>query len=56
MYVVIEVPEITDDPSGFPRYWLKTMFIGSVSNSYQVNALTSTSIRPARHAQGDLAL
>ena len=45
MSVVIEVPEITDNPSGFPQYWLKTMFIGSVSNSYQVNALTSTYIR-----------
>lgn len=45
MYVEIEIPEIKDYPQGFPGYWVKTLFIASVSNSYQVNALASTYIR-----------
>ncbi len=31
--------------SGFPQYWLKTLFIQSPSNRYQINALSSTYIR-----------
>lgn len=45
MYVTIEVPEIVEFPKGFPSYWVKTMFIGSVSADYKINALASTYMR-----------
>ncbi|HPF59719.1 MAG TPA: hypothetical protein P5149_03745 [Candidatus Competibacteraceae bacterium] len=45
MYISIEVPEICEYPQGFPKYWLKSMFIGTVSQNYQVNALVGTYIR-----------
>jgi len=41
----IEVPEIDEYPRGFPAFWLKTLFVGNVSQSFQVNALASTYIR-----------
>ena len=45
MYVEIELPAITGYSQGFPQYWLKTMFIQSPSNRYQINALSSTYVR-----------
>lgn len=45
MYVHIEAPEIVEYKSGFPQYWLKSIFIQSVSTRYQVNALASTYVR-----------
>jgi hypothetical protein len=45
MYVSINVPEIDEYPKGFPQYWLKTLFISSVSSSFQINALASTYVR-----------
>jgi len=45
MYVSIEVPEIDEYPNGFPRYRLKGLFIGPVSSSFQINALSTTYIR-----------
>lgn len=45
MYVTIDVPEISDYPKGFPSFWLKTVFVGAVSQNYQVNALVNTYIR-----------
>ena len=45
MYVSIEVPEIDEYPNGFPLHWLKVWFIGSVSSSFQINALATTYIR-----------
>lgn len=45
MYVHIEAPEITEYAAGFPQYWLKSIFIQSVSTRYQVNALASTYVR-----------
>lgn len=45
MYVHIEAPEITDYRAGFPQFWLKSLFIQTVSTRYQVNALASTYVR-----------
>jgi len=45
MYMSIEIPEIDDYPKGFPAFWLKTLFVGTVSQNYQVNALASTYVR-----------
>lgn len=45
MYVTIEVPEIREFPRGFPKFWLKSLFIRTVSSNYQVNALASTYVR-----------
>lgn len=45
MYVHIEAPEITEYQAGFPQFWAKTLFIQTVSTSYQVNALASTYVR-----------
>lgn len=45
MYVHIEAPEIVEYASGFPQYWLKSIFIQRVSTHYQVNALASTYVR-----------
>ncbi|MEY4316687.1 MAG: hypothetical protein RI902_495 [Pseudomonadota bacterium] len=45
MYVEIEAPEIQEYGQGFPRFWLKSIFIASVSTQYQVNALASTYVR-----------
>jgi hypothetical protein len=45
MYVSIDLPDITDYPTGFPQYWLKSIFVRTVSANYQVNALASTYVR-----------
>jgi hypothetical protein len=45
MYISIEVPDITDYPKGFPQYWLKALFVRSVSTDYQVRALAGTYVR-----------
>lgn len=45
MYVEFDLPEIPEHASGFPQYWLKSLFIQSPSNRYQINALTSTYVR-----------
>lgn len=45
MYVEFNLPEIPEHSSGFPQYWLKTLFIQTASNRYQINALTSTYVR-----------
>ena len=45
MYVHIEVPEIPEYASGFPQYWVKSLFIQPVSTRYQVIALASTYVR-----------
>lgn len=45
MHMSIEVPELTEYPKGFPSFWVKTLFIGSVSQDFQVNALASTYVR-----------
>lgn len=45
MYVEFDIPEITEYKAGFPEYWLKSLFIRSPSDRYQINALTSTYIR-----------
>ena len=45
MYIEFDIPEIAEYPSGFPSYWLKSLFIQSPSNRYQINALTSTFVR-----------
>jgi len=45
MYVSIEVPDISEYQQGFPKYWLKFLFIGTVSQNYQVNALVGTYVR-----------
>jgi hypothetical protein len=45
MYVKFDIPEINAYHKGFPSYWLKVMMVGTVSTSYQVNALASTYVR-----------
>jgi hypothetical protein len=45
MHVSIELPDITDYPKGFPQYWVKSVFVRTVSANYQVNALASTYVR-----------
>lgn len=45
MYVEIEATVIGEYAQGFPRYWLKSIFIAPVSRQYQVNALASTYVR-----------
>ena len=45
MYVEFDLPEISDHVSGFPEYWLKTLFIQPPSSRYQINALASTFVR-----------
>ena len=45
MYVSIEAPEINEYPNGFSQYWLKVLFIGSVSFNFQINALATTYVR-----------
>lgn len=45
MHVEFDIPEINEYPKGFPGYWLKTLFIQSPSERYQINALTSTYVR-----------
>lgn len=45
MYIEFDTPDISEFSSGFPGYWLKSIFIQSPSEKYQVNALTSTYIR-----------
>lgn len=45
MHVLIDIPDITDFQNGFPGYWVKTIFIRSISRSYRVNALSTTYIR-----------
>jgi len=41
----IEVPEIAEYPNGFPTFWVKTLFVGTVSPNFQVNALAATYVR-----------
>lgn len=45
MYIEFDLPEIQEYASGFPQYWLKSLFIQSPSERYQINALTSTYVR-----------
>ncbi len=45
MYIEFDLPEIPEHANGFSQYWLKTLFIESPSNRYQINALTSTYVR-----------
>jgi len=45
MYIEFILPEIPEHASGFPQYWIKSLFIQSPSDRYQVNALTSTYVR-----------
>ena len=56
MYVYIEVPEIPEYASGFPHYWLKSIFIQKVSTRYQVNALASTYVRLVEAALSEYSL
>ena len=62
MLIKIAVPELLEFPNAFfGTYWVKTVFLGSVSSSYPVNALASTYVRLVqtaiteyRHAGTDL--
>lgn len=45
MYIHIDVPDIDEHPKGFPQYWLKRVFVNSISMNYQVNALATTYVR-----------
>lgn len=56
MYVQIEAPEISEYPSGFPQFWLKSIFIQTVSTRYQVNALASTYVRLVEAALTEYSL
>lgn len=45
MYVELDIPEITEFSVGFPGYWLKSIFMQTPSERYQINALTTTYVR-----------
>ncbi len=45
MHISIKVPEINEYPNGFPQYWVKMYFVGTVSSSFQINSLATTYIR-----------
>lgn len=50
MYIHIEVRDIDEHPKGFPQFWLKPVFINSISTNYQVNALATTYGLPFQQA------
>lgn len=45
MYVEFDIPDLSESAGGIPQYWLKTIFIQSPSNRYQIVALASTYVR-----------
>ena len=45
MYIFFDVPDISEYQNGFPGYWLQILFISSVSENFQINALTTTYVR-----------
>lgn len=45
MYVNFDIPEIQNYKKGFPHFWVKVVFIGAFSSSYQLRALATTYIR-----------
>lgn len=45
MYVEFDAPDLQDYEKSLMSYWAKTIFIGSISREYQVNALASTYVR-----------
>jgi hypothetical protein len=56
MKVLINATEITEYAKGFSQYWLKLIFIQTVSSSYQINALASTYVRLVEAAITDYNL
>ena len=45
MHIRIEASEIAEYAAGFPKYWLKFLFIEALSVRYQINALANTYVR-----------
>lgn len=45
MRVSFDIPELNGCSSGFPDFWMKTLFIGPVSPNFQVNALSTMYVR-----------
>ena len=45
MYIFFDVPDVNEHQNGFPGYWLQILFISSVSQNFQINALTTTYVR-----------
>ena len=45
MYVDIKIPSVEEYANGFPQYWMKRVFINSISINFQINALTTTYVR-----------
>ena len=45
MYVEFDAPDLREYEKTLLSYWAKTIFIGPISNEYQVNALASTYVR-----------
>lgn len=45
MHLSLDIPDINGFQEGFPQFWIRTIFVGSVSTDRRVNALTSTYVR-----------
>lgn len=45
MYVLFNVPDIEARNSGFPKFWLRTLFVTRVSPVFEVNALSIMYVR-----------
>lgn len=45
MHLTLNIPDIDSFQDGFPRFWLKTMFVGTITSSPRANALISTYVR-----------
>lgn len=45
MYVEFNVPDVDGFPNGFPSYWSHVLFIGVLTDIFQINALATTYVR-----------
>ena len=45
MYIEFDAPDLREYERSLLSYWTKTIFIGSISQDYQVNALAGTYVR-----------
>lgn len=45
MHIQFDMPVTLPMPDAFTQYWLRSIFIGSASTRFEINALTSTYVR-----------
>ena len=50
MYVEFDAPDLTPYEQSLLSYWAKTLFIGSISQNYQISALAGTFVRQVEAA------